>query len=183
METIKLLLGIICIPVICSSGMPDRDLLGDSLAEEKIRVSVLAIAERELGVREKTGKNDGERVEHYLKYIGLPKGHAWCGAYTSWVYGQAGLSKPRTGWTPALFPANRLTRKPKPADLFGIYFPSLKRIAHTGFVVSIKSDWALTTEGNTNIEGGREGDGVYKKRRHLRTIAKFANWIGKENKR
>lgn len=161
--------------------MPDRHLLGDQLAARKIRTRVLAIAENELGVREKTGKNDGERVELYLKYIDLPKGHAWCGAYTSWVYKQAGLSKPRTGWTPALFPANRLVKKPMPGDLFGIYFPSLKRIAHTGFVLSIKSDWALTIEGNTNIAGSREGDGVYKKRRHLRSIAKFANWIGKEN--
>lgn len=160
--------------------MPDRHLLGDSFAGEKIRGSLLAIAEKEVGVRERSGNNDGERVELYLKYIGLQKGHAWCAAYTSWVYGQAGLSKPRTGWTPALFPENRLVKKPKPADLFGIYFPSLKRIAHTGFVISIKSDWVLTIEGNTNIEGGREGDGVYKKRRHLRTIAKFANWIGKE---
>lgn len=160
--------------------MPDRHLLGDSFAGEKIRGSLLAIAEKEVGVRERSGNNDGERVELYLKYIGLPKGHAWCAAYTSWVYGQAGLSKPRTGWTPALFPENRLVKKPKPADLFGIYFPSLKRIAHTGFVISIKSDWVLTTEGNTNVEGGREGDGVYKKRRHLRTIAKFASWIGKE---
>lgn len=160
--------------------MPDRHLLGDSFAGEKIRGSLLAIAEKEVGVRERSGNNDGERVELYLKYIGLPKGHAWCAAYTSWVYGKAGLSRPRTGWTPALFPENRLVKKPKPADLFGIYFPSLKRIAHTGFVVSIKSDWVLTIEGNTNIEGGREGDGVYKKRRHLRTIAKFANWIGKE---
>lgn len=160
--------------------MPDRHLLGDSFAGEKIRGSLLAIAEKEVGVRERSGNNDGERVEFYLKYIGLPKGHAWCAAYTSWVYGKAGLSRPRTGWTPALFPENRLVKKPKPADLFGIYFPSLKRIAHTGFVVSIKSDWVLTIEGNTNVEGGREGDGVYKKRRHLRTIAKFANWIGKE---
>lgn len=160
--------------------MPDRHLLGDSFAGEKIRGSLLAIAENEVGVRERSGNNDGERVELYLKYIGLPKGHAWCAAYTSWVYGQAGLSKPRTGWTPALFPENRLVKKPKPADLFGIYFPSLKRIAHTGFVISIKSDWVLTIEGNTNVEGGREGDGVYKKRRHLRTIAKFASWIGKE---
>lgn len=160
--------------------MPDRHLLGDSFAGEKIRGSLLAIAEKEVGVKERSGNNDGERVELYLKYIGLPKGHAWCAAYTSWVYGKAGLSKPRTGWTPALFPENRLVKKPKPADLFGIYFPSLKRIAHTGFVISIKSDWVLTIEGNTNIEGGREGDGVYKKRRHLRTIAKFASWIGKE---
>jgi len=180
METIRLLLGIICITIVCSSRVPDRNLLNDPAAEGKIRTHILSIALAENGVREQHGKNDGERVEQYLKHIGLPKGHAWCGAYVSWVYSKAGFSKPRTGWTPALFPLNRVVKKPMPADLFGIYFPSLKRIAHAGIVVQLKSDWALTVEGNTNVDGSREGDGVYRKRRHLRSIAKFANWIGKE---
>jgi hypothetical protein len=78
-----------------------------------------------------------------------------------------------------LFSASRLVKGPKPADVFGIYFRDLKRIAHVGLVEKVKNDWIYSLEGNTNIDGGREGDGVYAKKRHRRTIAVYSDWIAK----
>lgn len=178
-------MGMFCVIAFCGSRLPSRHLLSSAgLARKEeglIRKRIVAIAAGELGVRELTGKNDGKRVEEYLKSIQLGKGHAWCGAYVSWVYLQAGFLQPRIGWTPSLFPFRRLTGLPHPGDVFGIYFPALKRIAHAGLVERMSSDWVLTLEGNTNIKGSREGDGVFRKRRHKRTIRSYANWIKNGN--
>ncbi|TYR36937.1 hypothetical protein FXV77_07095 [Sphingobacterium phlebotomi] len=59
------------------------------------RARIVEIAVAEIGVKEATGNNDGARVEEYLNYTGLGKGHAWCAAFVSWCYGQVGLTEPR----------------------------------------------------------------------------------------
>jgi hypothetical protein len=168
--------------------MPDRHLLKRAAGvatpvfghrPRANHLAVLPIALGEVGIRELSGNNDGMRVESYLAAVGLKKGQPWCAAFVSWVYHQAGYLQPRTGWSPALFPPNRMQKVPKPGLLFGIYFPELKRIGHCGFVQHMKSDWLDTIEGNTNVAGSREGDGVYRKRRHVRTIKAYADWRGK----
>jgi hypothetical protein len=92
------------------------------------------------------------------------------------VHGQAGFPKPKTAWSPALFPENRKVKLPANGDVFGIYFSNLKRIAHVGIVEKRFGSWLYTIEGNTNITGSREGDGVYRKMRKIKTIKAFANW-------
>lgn len=79
-----------------------------AVKERNARDQLQSIYTAELGVREKTGKNDGQRVEAYLAYTHLGKGYAWCASFVSWVYGQAGYPEPRTAWSPALFPAKRV---------------------------------------------------------------------------
>lgn len=166
MATAKLLLGLFCFALVGERHVPDRNLL------------VLDIAQGELGVREATGKNDGTRVEAFLAAVKLRKGNPWCAAFVSWVFKQAAFPKPRTGWSPDLFPASRLLKKPAPGAVFGIYFPELKRIAHCGFVEKQQGNWVYTLEGNTNVAGSREGDGIYRKMRQLKTIYRYANWGG-----
>lgn len=141
------------------------------------RSTILRIAQSQLSVREATGKNDGEEVEAYLSYIGTNKGEPWCASFVSWVYGKAGFVKPKTAWSPSLFPLARQTLNPLPADVFGVYFSRLKRIAHCGLVESRQGNWIYTIEGNTNNGGSREGDGVYRKLRHQRSIKYYANWV------
>ena len=51
-----------------------------------VRDAVEQIYTAEIGVREKTGKNDGERIEMYLKSTGLGKGYAWCAAFVTWTF-------------------------------------------------------------------------------------------------
>lgn len=162
---------------------PGRHILGTPPLKSSyqqnlgIRTQLIKIAQAQLRVRETTGKNDGGEVEQYLAYTGHAKGAPWCAAFVSWVYGKAGLPQPKTAWSPALFPSQKRTASPLPADVFGIYFPSLKRIAHCGLVETISDKYIIGIEGNTNVKGAREGDGVYRKRRHRREISAVANWI------
>lgn len=168
--------------------------------------AVKAVYDSQLGIREKRN-NTGLEVEKYLSYAGLAKGQPWCAAFVCWVYGQAGVDNPRTGWSPSLFPASKVIwrkvesgkRKvesmrppaypsrlvtgnsqpatPCTADIFAIYFPDKRRIAHTGFIDSWDGSWLITVEGNTNDAGGRDGDGVYRKRRAVRSIYRVARYI------
>lgn len=147
---------------------------------------VLSIAQAEVGVRE-VGQNGGKRVTEYLAYTGIRVPAPYCAAFVSFVFWKAGYAVPRTAWSPALFPAGRLVgsgslgsgsvRHDGKGLVFGIYFPDLKRIAHVGLVESVRGDWLTTIEANTNVEGSREGQGVYRRLRHKRTIAKYANWL------
>ena len=159
-----------------------------------VLLSLWGIYTAEIGVREQSGKNDGQRVEAYLAYVGLKKGDPWCAAFVCWSLGQAGIRNPRSGWSPDLFPARKvcwqrsLALQPKPAaavgetsgprrgDVFGIYFPEKKRIAHVGFVDTWDGKYVITVEGNTNEAGSREGDGVYRKRRLISSIYQVARW-------
>jgi hypothetical protein len=147
---------------------------------------VARIYSAEIGVRELTGKNDGPRVEEYLASCGRKKGDAWCAAFVTWVFKQAGIKAVVSGWSPSWFPSSNTiytrgaknNKTPEKADVFGIYFQNLGRIAHVGFV----DDWeegsfCITVEGNTNDEGSREGDGVYKKRRLKSQVCKVSRWI------
>ena len=192
MATIRSVWGILCLALCWSFTEPSGNFLVAKstapLANYSVwpvgqtgdqTVTVLAIAQSQLGVREETGHNDGPAVEKYLAYTGNAKGDPWCAAFVSWVFGQAGYKAPRTAWSPALFPTMRLSKAAMPATVFGIYFADKQRIAHAGLVERKRGNWVYTIEGNTNLAGAREGDGVYRKLRHLNTIAAFANWLPK----
>ncbi|WP_437918768.1 CHAP domain-containing protein [Sphingobacterium sp. LRF_L2] len=144
-----------------------------------LRQRIVVLAEQELGVKEKTGNNDGDRVEEYLRYTGLGKGHAWCAAFVCWCYGESGLNQPKNPWSPALFPTARSyctsrsgcdTSSPKPADLFGIYSSSAKRINHVGLIKTTTDKYIISIEGNVNNQ-------VQSKRRHLATVYALSDWI------
>jgi hypothetical protein len=187
MSTIRILLGIFCFIAISCGAEPSGHILTAKAhtstnryhvaKADLIRNKIIKIASSQIGTYEATGHNDGWQVEAYLKVTKLPKGNPWCAAFISWVFAQAGLEQPRTAWSPALFPNARSTLQPKPADLLGIYSTRLKRIAHAGLVERRHDQWIISIEGNTNVDGGREGDGVYRKWRHVKTIAKFADWL------
>lgn len=153
-----------------------------------LRDQVAATYSGQVGVREATGRNDGPQVKMYLASVNLKQGYAWCGAFVNWVYRQhnikgpagaamanAWFTKARTVWRrgdPEAFHAEK-------ADVFGIYYPGLKRIGHVGFVEKWDhgSDVVITVEGNTNGAGSREGNGVYRKRRLKSQIYAVADWI------
>ncbi|QEK50944.1 CHAP domain-containing protein [Pedobacter aquae] len=150
------------------------------------RTKLKRIYSQEIGIREKSNRNDGSQVESYLKYTGHSKGAPWCAAFVSWCLGQAGISNPQTAWSPALLPAKRIIWEntwqkekiqPQAGDVFGIWYASKKRIAHCGFIDAWGESIVITVEGNTNEAGSREGDGVYRKRRLKRTLYAVADWI------
>ena len=194
MGAVRVLFGMFCLAGVCSSGVFSGGTVGDGTGNREIATRrsaprndakrVIEIARREIGVMEKGCQNCGAAVEGYLDYVGIKTPAPWCAAWVSWVYGQAGYGEPRTAWSPALFPKERVVnldpshaRDDKTGLVFGIYFPHLKRIGHCGIVERLQGDFVVSIEGNTNMNGGREGDGVYRKLRHKRTIAKYADWI------
>lgn len=171
-----------CLPAAATSGKaatPKHH--GDVLRE---------IYRKEIGVVESGGSNDGRRVEEYLGYCGLGKGYPWCAAFVSWCHGQAGYPEPRNAWAAALFPVHRRVSDPRQGDVFGIYYSNLRRIAHCGFVDGWDSKHCITVEGNTGPDGiidenggpanpiraGPSREGVYSKRRPIRTIHAVARW-------
>lgn len=131
-----------------------------------------------LGLREEAG-NSGPMVDSILASVGLEgSGAPWCAAWIVYVadkaFGKEANPFPRSAWSPDFVVKPTWNRGqgqlPGPADAFGVYFQSLGRVAHTGLVERIEGKLAVTLEGNTNANGGREGDGVYRKRRPLGTI-------------
>jgi hypothetical protein len=158
-----------------------------SAVQEKVE----AVSTSQLGVRELTGHNDGIQVEKYLKSVNLGKGYAWCAAFCSWVYTQSNVKNLRSAWAPAWFtdyhvifkrsddkgPLSTGRNTPQKGDMVGIYNDHDRRIGHVGILIEWGANYVTTIEGNTNIYGSHEGDGVYKKKRIKRQIYSVSRWI------
>lgn len=137
----------------------------------------------QVGVRELTKHNDGQRVEEYLRTVNMPKGNAWCAAFVKWCLQQCDIPNNVTAWAPtAANPKNivykhgSFLKQYEPGDVFTIYSYKLNRVAHTGFVHRIDGNSVTTVEGNTNNNGSREGDGVYIRTRPLYSIYTISRW-------
>jgi hypothetical protein len=73
---------------------------------------------------------------------------------------------------------------PLPADSFGVFFPSKKRVAHTGLVELWGTGRAVKTiEANTSPDAvpgsaaDRDGGGIYRKIRLKAQIYSVRKWI------
>jgi hypothetical protein len=167
---------IVPLAVCLSAGLgwayPAGHHVGDAVGQR-----IVHAAEAQIGIREKSGRNDGPAVRGYLAYVGLSEGNAWCAAFVSWVFGTSGYASPRTAWSPDLFPVKRRSASLRPGYVYGLYSAEKKRIVHCGITKHTDGDWVLGIEGNTNVHGSAEGDGVYLKRRHKRTIRLVADWM------
>ena len=139
---------------------------------------LIEVARQTIGWREEPG-NSGPVVDKILASVGLEgTGAPWCAAWVVYIgdeaFGKNQNPFPRSAWSPDFVKDPKWDRgrgkTPDRADAFGIYFQSLKRVAHTGIIEKVEGKWAVTIEGNTNDDGSREGDGVYRKRRPLCTL-------------
>lgn len=157
--------------------------------EEQFRSEFVKHLESQLYIREKTGNNDGPEVEAFLKVVGLKKGNSWCAAYTSANLHYYSVPNPMSGWSPnfalqkdiiwsqKLIKTNKVKQYPQPGDCFTIYYHSLGRVGHVGFVVGQSGIYFITIEGNTNNGGSRDGDGVFKRKRDSRKVYAVSNYI------
>lgn len=150
------------------------------VAFEQQRTALLEVFLAELGV------NDRHTISNYLAYTKLSYGHEWCAAFVSWCFGQLGYVEPRTPWSPSLFPKQRRVwerarASPKtvilPGMVWGIHIHAKGRIGHVGFVEKEHNGVITTVEGNTGPPEGKGPNGVYRKRRSLRTISVIADWL------
>ena len=156
---------------------------------DNVRDCILETATIEVGTRELTGNNDGERVELYITTSGFSKDSQipWCAAFVYWCYLNCGIDVDvrYPAFSPAYFPRERIVwsgngaykGKVQPGDLAGFYYAGLNRIGHVAIIVQVYSTFFVTVEGNTNGSGGREGDGVYFRKRLKRQVRYVSNWI------
>lgn len=104
----------------------------------------------------------GEWADHPLQ--------SWCMSFVSYILDQVGQPIGKIAFCPTgvLYFRNQAQLKagpPKPGDVFFLYFPSLGRYAHTGFVRDVQGDWIITVEGNSDTAGSRTGGSVVSLRR------------------
>jgi len=159
-------------------------------APSKYLQKVLEIAISQIGVRETPGQpNRGPQVDNYLKSAGLdPEGHAyaWCAAFVYWCFqGAASFlnqNNPlvRTAWVFTFWDkspaqahvlASDAASNPaliRPGAIFLIDHGNDR--GHTGLVLAVQGGDIRTVEGNTNVRGSRDGDGVYEQRRQIGDI-------------
>jgi hypothetical protein len=154
------------------------------IVEAPVKMSLEEIYVSQIGVREATGKNDGPEVEMYLRHVGKPKGLAWCSAFVAWCLSEAEIKHTVNAWSPTsenrrnfVYRNNKIEKQPQAGDVFTIFYPKLNRIGHTGFYHANQNESIIiTVEGNTNAQGSRNGDGVYKRYRPLKTIHSISRW-------
>lgn len=165
---------------------PVKDTVAVIIVTEKAYPELTTVYRKYIGVREKTGNNDGPEVEMFLKSVGLGKGYPWCAAYVKYCMLEAGIKSAEVMNGMALstvnkknmvYSAGKKIKDPLPGDVFTLYYPSLKRIGHTGFFdKSVNSTVFETVEGNTNAQNSREGDGVYRRKRSYNATYNISRW-------
>jgi hypothetical protein len=154
-------------------------------------------AESVVGVKEDfvDGKwtNWGPKVQEFLKAAEIDRPAAWCAGLVQWCAEQAaydhGVISPLEtvklqAYTPSYFEWAKHNNKfvtfeeAGLGDLFILYYPSLNRYGHIGLVeeVNVEEGWFSTIEGNTGLEGEREGYMVAKRRRTHTVNVKFIRW-------
>lgn len=163
--------------LVCSS-LAGQDYLSK-------REELQQIYQSQVGVREQGGANQGKQVEQYLASVGFGPGFSWCAAYVSWCYQQVDVEHPQSAWVPSyaikenlIYQRGKFMKQlPQTGDVFLIWYERLKRPAHIGFIDQWQDAWVITVEGNTNDDGSREGDGVYRKRRIQRQVWAVSNFV------
>lgn len=152
--------------------------------------TVLVEARRYLNVQEAPpGSNRGTEVDYWVREAKLdPKGaYPWCAAFVGAVGRQAIGTllwrAPRTASVAQLAEWAKqhqvLVESPERGDLFLLWEAQLTppRFGHVGFVDAVAPDHMLTLEGNTNPGGGREGFGVFARRRNLAPTTRYVRWV------
>lgn len=150
---------------------------------------IVKTAEQEVGVRENGTNNDGVRIREYLAAANIYKPAPFCAAFVVWVLNQCGIKHKITAWSPSATASNRIYDRRKPnentitpqqGDVFTLYYPSMKRISHTGIISKWGDKWVETIEGNTSEADTRETstgrDGVFRKKRLKTSIYQVSRW-------
>ena len=146
--------------------------------------SVIYLAQSQLSYHEgKTGGHWDNTQKYSEQLPGLKRsdGQPWCDVFANWVYWQAGIVVPDgavsascAASVAAYKKAGRFTEYPVVgAQVF--YGPGGG--SHTGICIGWDLVHEIAIEGNTNTDGGPEGDGVYTKERERRSDYVFGYGI------
>lgn len=129
--------------------------------------------------------NAGPFVEPIQKTTGNKPPDPWCASFVAY----AGVSSfgdswplPKTASCQALYEYGKkhglLVTDPQPGDVFLLWYPKLRRYAHTGVLTGVLPDGKVATvEGNTTNDGSREGWRVLERTRTLKPEDAILRWI------
>lgn len=170
--------------VLCITS---QSVIGNTIELNQKQLKLREVYTKEIGVKEATGHNDGPRIKEYLANTGLPEGNAWCAAFITTCFIEAGIPAIRSAYSPSWFKPQYLiyvrgkpnNKTPTTGDVGGIWFQDKGRIAHVLFI----DEWPFgtaftnTVEGNTNKDGSREGNQVCRKRRPKAQIHSVSRYI------
>lgn len=90
-----------------------------------------------------------------------------------------GVGRGAAAWAKTDAGAGVLVDQPARGDLFLLWFPSLNRFAHVGFVTTVTPGGYTTAEGNAappNAGSTREGFGVFVRPRPVGPGTRFIRW-------
>lgn len=149
----------------------------------QITDAALKAAQSQVGkLEDPLGSNWGHPVQDYLASVGIMEPASYCMAGIYWCFDQAckqlGISNPLTktgavlhAWEVA-FPAHKSINiagfTPQLGDIFIMDFGMGN--GHAGIVETVNPDSSLITiEFNTDLTGSREGIGVFRRTRHVRS--------------
>lgn len=136
------------------------------------------------GIRERE-PNDGPQVAYFLAMVDIHEPSAWCGGFGYTLRAEAGCPPPgpakQYAWVPSWRKPGTViwerasNQRPdpgqiQPGDVALFWYIKLGRLAHLGTVTEVRKDGVFLMEGNTNIAGSREGQGVYLHWRPFNTI-------------
>jgi hypothetical protein len=163
---------------------------------------VVAAASSLIGVREEGGNNRGHMIELFLREVSRPPGDPWCAAFVYHVgfWSHFDHRTTRSSWplpaTASCYMLGQAARQmevlrdaPQEGDVFLLWNAQLVRYAHTGIVARLRAKGETpgggpwfdcdTIEGNTDLGGSREGDGVKKRVRRFYPKAgdRFIRWV------
>ena len=149
--------------------------------------TLLAVARSQVGVRE-TVANGGKEIRRYQSATWLSPGSwPWCAAFICWCIARAAKDVPLPFPLPDTPRAREFAPWAKRVGLTVIRRPAsvvagdivMYRFAsgdHVGIVSKSFGDTFEAIEGNTDGSGGRDGDGVYVRRRPLSTVHAVVAW-------
>jgi LysM repeat protein len=136
---------------------------------------LIALAVSQVGIKEKYSNGHWVNNSKYNQWFGrIPGygedgyGYPWCAAFQSWLLDKTGLKAlgPRTASclaTVAWFKARKRWSAYPALGAQILFGPGGG--THVGLVVGYDRSYVYTVEGNTNVSGGAEGDGVWRKTR------------------
>ncbi|MGY5131283.1 GH25 family lysozyme [Streptomyces nigrescens] len=135
----------------------------------KLVETVIRIAKAENGYRE--GVNNKQKFSPAVPSLEWSQNQAWCATFVSWVALKAGAASlfPRTASCLAGVAWFKARKRFSEYPAIGAQaFYGAGGGVHTGLVYDYDGTYIYTVEGNTNDNGGAEGNGVYLKKRARR---------------
>jgi len=191
-KTIILSYLLFLIPLYAYTGVPSDNSDCLTVYQEKAAIAV-QISDSFEGIKE-IGDNEGfsnKSFERMMKDVGWYKSAPWCAFSLKLIYQLAGIKTTVTGWSPTaynkkhiIFTDGKLYETIKPGDSgtlsYAKYRNNPKRFKAIGHAFIIKKtiggSAVVTGEGNTDGNGGREGNGFYEKIRPLNANIHITRW-------